>query len=109
MPMLALPTFIFLCLTIAHFLLQGDHDLSNSREAIIRFKQKSGFWFTKNASDFEWQKDFYDHILRGDETLNKHITYILHNPVRKGIIEDWKSYSYKGSTLYDFNTWDGYN
>src|SRR5579872_2999871 len=33
-----------------HFLLQGDHDLSNSREAIIKFKQKSGFWFTKNAS-----------------------------------------------------------
>jgi len=48
---------------------------------------------------------FYDHILRKDEDIPKQINYILQNPVRKGLVKNWKDYPYKGSTLYNLNEW----
>lgn len=53
----------------------------------------------------KWQKDFYDHILRKDEDVKKHVMYILNNPVRRGIVENWKDYPYKGSTKFNFYEW----
>ncbi len=89
-----------------HLILQGKNEDSNIWKSMILFKQKMGFWLSKNASEFKWQKDFYDHVLRRDEDLKKHLEYVLHNPVRKGLVENWKKYPYKGSTLYDLNSWD---
>jgi hypothetical protein len=43
--------------------------------------------------------------LRKEEDIKKHVMYILNNPVRKGIVENWKNYPYKGSTKFDFNEW----
>ncbi|OGL65016.1 hypothetical protein A3B21_05370 [Candidatus Uhrbacteria bacterium RIFCSPLOWO2_01_FULL_47_24] len=87
-----------------HVLLEGKQEHSNLYECVVNFKQRSGFWFSKNIGA-RWQKDFYDHVLRADEEIEKHVRYILENPVRKGITNDWKSYPYKGSTIYDFSTW----
>lgn len=39
-----------------------------------------------------WQRDFFDHRLRADESLDEKAHYIRENPVRKGLIkqaEDW--------------------
>ena len=91
-----------------HFLLQGNMEESDSRKAIINFKQRTGYWLSKNSPEFQWQKDFYDHILRSDESLNKHIKYILDNPNRKELCKNWKEYPFKGSTIYDLNSWGGY-
>jgi len=88
-----------------HILLQGKSDHANTKSAIHNFKQKSGYWLSKNHHGFEWQKSFYDHILRSDEETDKHIRYILENPIRKGIIEDWKEYPWKGSMVFDLNEW----
>ena len=41
-----------------------------------------------------WQKNFFDHIIRKEESLIKIAEYIVNNPVRKGIVEDWKYYPY---------------
>jgi REP element-mobilizing transposase RayT len=68
------------------------------------FKQKTGFWLSRNKKDMKWQKDFYDHIHRKEENLKKHIIYILNNPVRKGIVSDWQNYPFRGSL--DFNLED---
>ena len=89
----------------AHFLLQGKSEKADSLQAMYRFSQKSGFWLYRNYNHIKWQKDFYDHILRKDEDIIKHIRYILYNPVRKGLVEDWKEYPYKGSTVFQFEDW----
>lgn len=86
-------------------LLQGKSDQADTLKALRSFKQKSGFLFSKNHHEIEWQKSFYDHILRTDEEIDKHMRYILENPVRKEIIEDWKEYPWKGSSVYDLNEW----
>ena len=39
-----------------------------------------------------WQRDFFDHRLRRDESLEEKAVYILQNPIRAGLagrIEDW--------------------
>jgi putative transposase len=88
-----------------HFLIEGKSEESDLWQCVVDFKRKSGYWLTRYPTLEEWQKGFYDHILRQDEDLIKQVRYILGNPLRKGLVEDWKAYPYKGSTLYDFNQW----
>ena len=34
----------------------------------------------------EWQRDFFEHRLRSDESWREKADYILANPVRKGLV-----------------------
>ena len=43
-----------------------------------------------------WQKNFYDHIIRKEESLVMIVEYILNNPVRKGMVLDWRDYPFSG-------------
>ncbi|MGD8305223.1 MAG: transposase [Ignavibacteria bacterium] len=88
-----------------HMTLAGNKSDSNIKKCLGMFKQKTGYWLGKNHSDFKWQKDYYDHILRSKENLDIHIKYILNNPVRTGLVEYWHQYLFKGSTIYNFNKW----
>jgi len=90
----------------ARFLLRGTQEDSDVLEAMKAYKQQSGFWLHKHYPDVRWQKYFYDHIERSEEDVEKRIRYILNNPVRKGLVDDWQTYPFKGSTIHDFNEWD---
>jgi putative transposase len=46
-----------------------------------------------------WQARFYDHFLRADEDVGHVAEYILNNPVRKGIVDDWRDYPFSSSTV----------
>ena len=41
-----------------------------------------------------WQKNFYDRIVREEESFRDIAAYIVHNPVRKGIVSEWELYPY---------------
>jgi putative transposase len=41
-----------------------------------------------------FQKNFYDHIVRKEESLAKIAEYIVNNPVRKGMVEEWEEYQH---------------
>jgi len=84
-----------------HLILEGFSGEADLWKAIVLFKQKTGFWLSKNGNGIRWQKDFYDHVHRKDDNLRKHISYILDNPVRKKIVVNWKDYSFKGSLDFD--------
>ncbi len=43
-----------------------------------------------------WQVSFWDHFLRRDESLSAAVQYVLENPVRKGLAEEWSEYPYCG-------------
>ena len=48
--------------------------------------------FTARKTKIEWQRDFFDHRLRQEESYAEKANYIRQNPVRKGLIaraEDW--------------------
>jgi len=39
-----------------------------------------------------WQAESFDHVLRSSEGLDAKIEYVLENPVRNGLVKDWKRY-----------------
>jgi REP element-mobilizing transposase RayT len=41
-----------------------------------------------------WQRSFYDHALRQEEDIIKVAEYIVFNPVRKEMVQNWKDYPY---------------
>jgi len=48
--------------------------------------------FVARKHDVDWQRDFFDHRLRDHHELSQKTSYILMNPVRKGLCEqaeDW--------------------
>lgn len=49
-----------------------------------------------------WQKNFYEYIVRKDESLEKIAEYIVNNPVRKGLVDNWRKYPYSKIDFGDF-------
>jgi putative transposase len=86
-----------------HLLIEGRNEDADLWRAVVEFKQKTGFWLSRNGFKTSWQKDFFDHILRRDEDVLMQTRYILNNPCRQGIADDWRRYPLKGSTIYDFS------
>jgi putative transposase len=50
-----------------------------------------------------WQAESYDHIVRPGE-LNRIISYVLENPVKAGLVDEWQKwpYSYLAPSSADF-------
>jgi putative transposase len=67
---------------------------------LISFSKETGIqktitaWkhFTAHSADIRWQRDFFEHRLRNDESFDEKAHYIRMNPVRKGLClspDDW--------------------
>jgi PncC family amidohydrolase len=57
-------------------------------EAVVREWKK----YVARELGIQWQRDFFEHRLRGDESLRDKQEYIRQNPVRAGLVsrpEDW--------------------
>ena len=80
-----------------HLIVTGSRGDSDILKVIMSYKQKTGFWMSKNKTEIRWQKDFYDHIIRTNEDVATQVRYILDNPVRKGLTSSWEEYPFKGS------------
>jgi putative transposase len=80
-----------------HVMLQGTADTADLWQAIVAFKQRSGFWLGQRRPEVGWQKDFYDHIVRKNEDLGAQVRYIADNPVRRGLVADWRQYPHTGA------------
>ncbi len=39
-----------------------------------------------------WQEESFDHVLRSSEGLEAKSAYVLQNPVRRGLVADWREY-----------------
>ncbi len=80
-----------------HLLLAGEDDRSNLKKFVSLFKQKSGYWFKKIFKEDLWHISYYDHVLRKEESIEGVARYILDNPVRKGLVSDYKEYPFSWS------------
>jgi len=50
---------------------------------------------TARKAGVKWQRNYFDHRLRRDESLREKGNYILLNPVRAGLITESEEWSYK--------------
>lgn len=89
-----------------HLIISGNESNSNVKKCLEMFKQKTGFYLSNNEEKVKWQKDYFDHIIRDEENLETQIKYILNNPVRAGLVDYWKDYQFKGSTVYNLYEWE---
>ena len=75
----------------------GNADL---RRFVTKWKQRSGYVFRQNTGQFLWQPSYFDHVLRDDEETWRAIRYVLENPVRKGLVQNFHDYPFSGSDVY---------
>lgn len=80
-----------------HVMFKGVDAESDLFAAMKTFKHRSGHWMARHNLPFRWQKDFYDHLIRGREDWRAQATYIGLNPVRAGIVENLFDYPFTGS------------
>ena len=81
----------------AHLLVEGKHGNADMKDFVALFKQKSGYWFKSTYGMKLWAPNCYEHVLRNDEVTMTVARYIIQNPVRKGMVDDYSSYPYSGS------------
>jgi REP element-mobilizing transposase RayT len=86
-----------------HMIMTGTHEDADLIKIVTVYKQKTGFWMSKNRIGIRWQKDFYDHIIKKNEDLSTQVRYILDNPVRMGLVSHWHEYRHKGSIGCDLD------
>lgn len=41
-----------------------------------------------------WQAESYDHVIRDNQELERTILYILNNPVKAGLVKEWKDWRF---------------
>jgi len=72
-----------------HVLVSFPHEASMKR-VVSSWKERLA-----KQCGVNWQRDFFDHRLRGDEGYLEKANYIRENPVRKGLIVSADAWPYK--------------
>src|SRR5712664_2308027 len=80
-----------------HFLAEGLGPTSDLLNLIKSFKLKTSRTYSRQTGLILWQRKFYDHILRSNESPESVAWYIRLNPVRKGLSETVQTYPFNGS------------
>jgi len=80
-----------------HLLVEGLDSHADMRRFVSLFKQKTGYWYRRTYNERLWSSNYYEHVLRDDEATIAAVKYIIRNPVRRGLAEDYDNYPYSGS------------
>ncbi len=71
--------------------------------AIVRdFKSyTTRLWKQRTGQVHLWQGSFHDHGVRRSERMDDLVRYVLENPVKAGLVTDWKDYEWSGGELVE--------
>ena len=64
--------------------------LKNSLSKVLR---------EKCASSPHWQKGFFDHILRSEDSYSEKWDYVRENPVRAALVKHWRDWPFIGEVF----------
>jgi len=67
-------------LSYALFLLKGR----TARQANLMLNRQGAFW----------RRESYDHVVRDEREFERIVSYILNNPVKAGLVENWQDHPY---------------
>ncbi len=56
-------------------------------------------WWRCGGSGKLWQRSFYDRGMRNIDEFERTVTYVLNNPVRAGLVENWEAYPFICGTV----------
>ena len=80
-----------------HLLLEGREPSSDLLQVVRAIKLKTSMPFERKTGRPLWQKKFYDHILRRNDSPDAVAWYIWMNPVRAGLCHRPDQYPFLGS------------
>jgi|ERR1700738_790985 putative transposase len=80
-----------------HFLAEGLESTSDLLNLIKSFKLKTSRAYSRKTREILWQRKFFDHILRPNESPEAVAWYIWLNPVHKGLCATAETYPFNGS------------
>jgi putative transposase len=80
-----------------HALVQGFEPSSDLLRFLKILKQKTAFQYQQRSGKVLWQKKFFDHIVRSQNSRDRVAWYIWMNPVRKGLCCRAQDYPFSGS------------
>jgi putative transposase len=90
-----------------HLIVAGCNELADLRGFVTRFKQFAGYDYRQRTHQYLWQESYYDHVLRSDEATERHIRYVMENPVRKGLVGQFTEYPFTASDVFSTEElWD---
>ena len=105
----------------AHFVFIGLNQHADQRPLIREFSRE----WNQLLQPVQLAKQAYDHVIREQDRAKDGfpdlIHYVLHNPVHKNLVTDWKKWPYSGTLLPGYprlhltdeyfweNFWKGYN
>jgi putative transposase len=85
-----------------HFVSEATADPCDLIRFVDGFKQQTAYEFSKTRGTRLWQRRYYDHILRPNESVEDVACYIWWNPVRKNLCADPHQYPLSGSQTLDW-------
>jgi putative transposase len=56
-------------------------------------------WRRQSGQQRLWQESFHDHGVRQSERMDELVKYVLENPQRAGLVDDWHDYPWLGGRL----------
>ena len=68
--------------------------LSFSQEVLLEKSVQNWKHWTSHEFGILWQRDFFEHRLRSDESFEQKSDYVLQNPVRAGLVKDWREWPF---------------
>lgn len=71
-----------------HFLASFPPD-GRMEDVVARWKR-----YTSMHAKVRWQRDFFDHRLRSDESFGEKADYILENPVRASLVDNFEKWPF---------------
>lgn len=79
-----------------HVLAGGVTESSDLKEFMRQFKQRSRFHAKRITGAELWQISYHDRVLRNSEAIEDVARYIWFNPVRAGLVSDYRDWPGSG-------------
>ena len=85
-----------------HFHIIIDAADGNISRLMHNFKLRYAIHYRKaKGTGKVWQNRFWDHIIRDNKDLNRHLDYIHYNPVKHGFVNN--PFDYQDSSLLEYH------
>jgi putative transposase len=87
-----LPDHLHLFVALPHDVKLGEW-VGTLKRVLARSVERSG------SSDPLWQRGFFDHVLRSNESYAQKWTYVRENPVRAGLVKSADDWPFRGEIV----------
>lgn len=80
-----------------------DSKQINLSKVIKIFKQDFGYLYRQRIGTRGgriWQLRFWDHVIRNQDDMNRHLDYIHYNPVKHGLVKAAREYKHSSFVYY---------